>query len=189
MKRLIIATALWALAVAPWVNAQQVNSLFADRRARQVGDVVTILVVEYAAATSQASTSSEKSEDHGFVSKGGAQTLAYSPMYGLQGQLDNGFNGNAAVERKGQLKTKITASISEILPNGNFVIQGSRVMDVNGEKETTSITGTVRPEDITGSNTVYSTQVADVQISYQGKGVVNSGQKPGLLAKFFNWIF
>jgi len=180
---------LTAMLLSGSVLAQHSNSMFADRRAHQVGDVVTILVVEYAAATSSAKTTSKKENDVGVLGTGGAQAQAYSPIYGLRGQVDNGFNGNAGVERKGQLRTKITATIAEIMPNGNFVIQGSRLMDVNGEKETTTITGTVRPEDISWQNTVQSTQVADVQISYQGKGVVNSGQKPGLIAKLFNWVF
>lgn len=186
-RRMIIGFIVLMLSGSLW--AQHANSMFADRRARQVGDVVTILVVEYAAATSSAKTTSKKENDVGLMGTGGPQAQAYSPIYGLRGQVDNGFNGNAGVERKGQLQTKITATISEMLPNGNFVIQGSRLMDVNGEKETTTITGTIRPEDVSWENTVFSTQVADVQISYQGKGVVNSGQKPGMIAKLFNWIF
>lgn len=165
------------------------TSLFADRRAREVGDVITILVVEYSTASSEASTETQKNNDHGFLATGGAQAQAYSPMYGLRGNIKNGYRGDAAVSRQGRVRTKITASITEINTNGNFLIQGNRMVEVNGEKELTTITGTVRPEDISWDNTVYSYQVADAQISYKGKGVVNSGQKPGFLAKVLNWIF
>jgi len=165
------------------------QSMFADRRARGVGDVITILVVEYSVASSEASTSTKKENDHGFLATGGANVQAYSPMYGLRGKVNNGFRGDASVSREGRVRTKITANISEINPNGYFIIQGSRTVEVNGEKELTNITGTVRPEDVSWNNTVYSYQIADVQISYKGKGVVNSGQKPGFIAKILNWIF
>ncbi len=181
--------AMACLAMGRTVEAQHTTSMFSDRKAHRVGDVITILVVEYSSATSEAKTSSKKENDVGFLGTGGPQAQAYSPIYGLRGQVNNGFNGNAGVQRKGQLRTKITATISEIMANGNFIIQGSRLMDLNGEKETTTITGTIRSEDISWQNTILSTQVADVQIVYQGKGVVNSGQKPGLIAKLFNWVF
>ena len=165
------------------------TSMFADRRARQVGDVITILVVEYSSASSEASTSTNKESDHGFLATGGSKTQAYSPMYGLRGKLNNGFRGDAAVSRQGRIRTKITANIKEINANGNLVIEGSRVVEVNGEKELTTITGTVRSKDISWDNTVYSYQIADAQISYKGKGVVNTGQRPGFLTKILNWIF
>lgn len=165
------------------------GSLFADHRARNVGDVVTILVVEYASASSEAQTSTQKENDHGFLATGGSQAQAYSPMYGIRGNVRNGFTGDASVSRQGRLRTKITANITEITPTGNFMIQGSRVVEVNGEKELTTITGVVRPQDLSWDNTVYSYQLADVEVSYKGKGVVNTGQKPGFLAKLLNWIF
>jgi flagellar L-ring protein precursor FlgH len=164
-------------------------SMFADRRAQQVGDIITILVMEYSQASSEATTSTQKDNDHGLLATGGAQAQAYSPMYGLRGNVSNGFRGDASVTREGRVRTKITANITERNSNGNLVIQGSRVVEVNGEKELTTITGTVRPQDISWNNTVYSYQVADAEISYKGKGVVNSGQKPGFLAKVLNWIF
>ena len=182
--------ALFVVNVAGTVWGQTMgSSMFADRRARGVGDVITILVVEYSTASSEASTATQKDNDHGLLATGGAQTQAYSPMYGLRGNIQNGFRGDAAVSRQGRVRTKITASITEINSNGNFLIQGNRIVEVNGEKELTTITGTVRPEDISWDNTVYSYQIADAQISYKGKGVVNTGQKPGFLAKILNWIF
>lgn len=186
--RFFIGIILFGLSI-PLFAQNMAASMFADRRAQQVGDIITILVVEYSQASSEASTTTQKDNDHGFLATGGSQAQAYSPMYGLRGNVSNGFRGDASVTRQGRVRTKITANITERNANGNFIIQGSRVVEVNGEKELTTITGTVRPQDISWHNTVYSYQVADVELSYKGKGVVNSGQKPGFLAKLLNWIF
>lgn len=190
MKRYTAKSMILFIGLVPGLIAQvPQKSMFSDHRARNVGDVITILVVEYATASSKAQTKSKKTNDHGLQAIGGPETQAYSPMYGLRGVLNNGFTGDAGVSRQGNLRTKITASISEITPNGTLILQGIREVEVNGEKEMTTITGTVRPQDISWENTVYSYQLADVKISYKGKGVVHTGQKPGFLAKFFNWIF
>lgn len=186
-KCLIVLAAI-SLAGTVW-GQNMSTSMFADRRARIVGDVITILVVEYSAASSEASTTTSKDNDHGFLVTGGSNMKAHAPMYGLRGNIRNGFRGDASVSRQGRVRTKITANITEINPNGNFIIQGSRTVEVNGEKELTTITGTVRPQDVSWDNTVYSYQIADAQISYKGKGVVNTGQKPGFLTRVLNWIF
>ena len=172
------------------VAAQSASySMFADRRARNMGDIITILVVEYSAASSEASSMTEKTNDHGFTMYGGTGTQAFSPQNGLRGNVANRYDGSAAVTRKGQLRTKITATVTEIRSNGDLVLQGNRMVEVNGEKELATIIGVVRQEDVSGDNTVYSWQLADAQISYKGKGVVNTGNRPGLLAKILNWVF
>jgi len=172
-------------------QAQQAyaSSLFTDHRARQVGDIVTILIVEYSSAQSEANSKSSKTSDHGFSSTGGAKSLAYMPLYGLKGQFKNGFDNGAATSRKGSLTGKITATITKVNENGNLVLSGLREVTVNGEKEKIEISGSVRPEDIKSDNTVYSYNVADAKILYQGKGLVDKGQKPGLLDKLLGWIF
>lgn len=179
------------LPVPRLVRAQQTftSSLFTDHRARQAGDIVTILIVEYSSAQSEANSKSSKTSDHGFSSTGGAKSLAYMPLYGLKGQFKNGFDNGAATSRKGSLTGKITATITKVTENGNLVISGLREVTVNGEKEKIQISGTVRPEDVTSDNTVYSYNVADAKILYQGKGLVDKGQKPGLLDKLLGWIF
>lgn len=164
-------------------------SMFSDRRARKVGDIITILVVEYSTATSEASTVTDKTNDHGFTMYGGSGTQAFSPMNGMRGNFQNGYDGTASVSRKGQLQTKITATVTEIRPNGDLMLQGNRGVVMNGETETATITGVVRQEDVSGENTVYSYQLADAQISYSGKGVVNTGQRPGMITKLLNWVF
>lgn len=168
---------------------QTAPSLFSDHRANQVGDIVTILIVEYSSASSEANSKTSKNSDHGVSATGGAKSDAYLPLYGLRGQLKNGFDNEAATSRKGSLTAKITATISEVTANGNFVVKGAREVLVNGEKESISISGTVRPQDIDSDNTIYSYNMADAKIAYNGKGLVDRGQKPGIIDKLLGWIF
>jgi len=194
MRKFIKSNAMFIMfglmfAVATRVEAQQGMSMFSDRKAKTIGDIVTILVMEYSVASSEAKTETSKNNDHGLYATGGMKVAAFSPYFGARGNVKNKFKGDASVERRGKLRTKITATITEISPNGNLVLQGSRNMIVNGENEEAIITGSVRPEDISASNTVYSFQIAEARITYKGTGVVRNGQKPGFIAKVFNWIF
>lgn len=165
------------------------GSLFADQRARNVGDIITVLVVEYSTASSEAKTSTSKQSDHGLMLYGGSKSAAYSPKQGIRGEVNNDFDGGGSVKRQGQLQTKVTATVNEVRANGDLVIQGTRTMDVNGEKGMTSVYGVVRQQDISGANTVYSYQLAEAQIQYNGKGVVTDGQKPGFLTRMINKVF
>lgn len=164
------------------------KNLFADHRAHGVGDVITIEIVEVAQASNEAST--EISKEQGTdLDLSGSGPLDFIPLTGLQGDVRNDYSGEGKTTRKGNLKAKITAIIIQVLPNGNFLIEGSRVVDVNGEKQTTVLTGIIRPQDITTNNTVYSYNIADAQISYTGRGPIQTGQRPGFFAKIINWIF
>ncbi|MCD6115736.1 flagellar basal body L-ring protein FlgH [bacterium] len=186
---ILIAAIISFLFAAIYPPISEAQSLFADKKARAVGDILTVLVVESSTASSRAKTETNKVNDHGVLAKGGSGTLAYSPMYGINGRVNNKFAGDALVSRKGALRTTITVQIKEVKPNGNLVVEGKRALEVNGEKEMTTITGIVRPQDISGMNTIYSYQLADAQISYKGKGVVQTGQRPGILTRILNWIF
>jgi flagellar L-ring protein precursor FlgH len=183
---MVFSTIYFKLGVCQQLSAP---SLFADHRANRVGDIVTILIVEYSSASSQANSKTSKNSDHSISSTGGSGSQSYMPLYGLRGQLKNGFDNEAATSRKGSLTGKITASITEVTANGNLIVKGDREVMVNGEKEMITISGVVRPEDIGGDNTVYSFNMADAKITYQGKGLVDRGQKPGIIDRLLGWIF
>ncbi|NQS97603.1 MAG: flagellar basal body L-ring protein FlgH [candidate division Zixibacteria bacterium] len=164
------------------------KSLYSDHRAHEVGDVITIEIVEVAQASNEASTEIKK-EQGSDVSISGSGPLDFIPLTGFQGDVKNDYSGEGKTTRKGKLKAKITARIIQVLPNGNLLIEGSRVVDVNGERQTTVLTGVIRPQDITPQNIVYSYNIADAQISYTGRGPVQTSQRPGFFAKLLNWIF
>ncbi|MCX7726069.1 MAG: flagellar basal body L-ring protein FlgH, partial [Chitinispirillaceae bacterium] len=99
------------------------------------------------------------------------------------------YDGKGGTSRQGNLVATISARVVKVLDNGNLVIEGSKVVEINDEKEIIKITGIVRPQDVKRDNTILSTNIADAQITYTGKGVVNTGRRPGLLARFLNWLF
>lgn len=164
-------------------------TLYSDHRAHSVGDVVTIEIVEVATASNEASTELKKEHDSSLNLSAGTGALDFIPMAGYNTSNSNDYSGEGKTSRKGNLKAKITAVIKEILPNGNLLIEGSRIVEINGEKQITVLTGIIRSADITPLNTVYSYNIADAQITFKGSGAVQTGQRPGLFAKIVNWIF
>ena len=87
------------------------------------------------------------------------------------------------------VEATVSCTVIDVLPNGNLVIQGQRMVDVNNDSEIIQISGIIRPADINSKNTVNSHQVAQFNVSLTGKGVVNSKQTPGFMSTFFNWVF
>ncbi|MDZ7260807.1 MAG: flagellar basal body L-ring protein FlgH [candidate division KSB1 bacterium] len=164
------------------------TSLFADHKAHEVGDVVTIYIIEFSKGSNEAVSSTRK-EDKLSASGGGQNALKFIPLFGFDANTKIEHDGDAATSRKGSLQAKMSARIIEKMANGLLKIEGSRVIDINGEKQVTILTGIVRPEDITANNIVYSYNIADAQITYKGKGMVNSGQRPGFLMRLINWLF
>ena len=165
------------------------QSLFTDHRALAVGDIVTILIVEYSSAKSEANSSNKRTNDKGLTMTGGSGSSTYMPLFGINGKTKNNFDNDAETSRKGSLTGKITATITDVTTNGNFIIKGEREVIVNGEKEKMTVSGIVRPEDILSNNTILSENIGDAKISYQGRGLVDKGQKPGLFSRFLGWLF
>jgi len=163
------------------------RSLFSDRRAYQVGDVVTILIIEQSMGSHEAGTETDSQNDLGLSAAGGGELSDIN--YGLNAQWKNKHEGVGETRRGTNLQGTLAARIIEITENGNLVIEGTREVIINGEKQHTTLRGVVRPEDISGQNTVFSYNVADAQIEYTGKGEINSAAKPGFFTRILNWIF
>jgi len=170
------------------------DSLFADLKARQVGDMLTVLIVENDSASKQASTSTDRSSS---ISAGIPNLL------GLEGKLPgdgnamlganfkNGFAGNGSTSRKGQLNASLAVQVIDTYPNGNLKILGGKEVMVNSEVQTVYLTGIVRPVDISAANTVQSTKILNARISYTGNGAIGDKQEPGWLMRIFDnvWPF
>ncbi len=176
---------IWAILAQPSFG----QSLFADFKAHQVGDIVTIYIVEFSTASNAASSKTDNSNKSGLSSGGGTGALKFLPLFGADLKYGNSFEGKGETTQHGQLKAKMSAKIVGKSPSGTLKIQGKKVVEINGDKQITILTGWVRPEDVTTDNVVYSYNIADAQISYKGKGVVNAAQKPGWVTKIINWIF
>lgn len=168
-----------------WKN----QSLYVDRKANRVGDIVTIFIVESSSAKSSAGTDTKEST--GLSLSGGPHTgeLNFLPLFSSTASGDHQYKGNGNTSRTGTLTATITAQVIDVLSNGNLVLEGQREVLINGEKETITIRGIARPEDIASDNKIRSSLLADASISYNGKGTVSDGSQPGILTRFINWLF
>lgn len=167
------------------------KSMFTDIKAHQVGDVLTVLVVEDARATNRAKTITKKetkAETKGGPAVGGG-LWKYIGEWGLSGNTKSEYDGEGRLEKSGAIKAKMTVRVIAVSENGDLAIEGSRVMSINSDKETLFLSGIVRQKDISASNTIYSYQVADAQVSFKGKGQTHDGARPGMLTRIINWIF
>jgi flagellar L-ring protein precursor FlgH len=150
---LLAACCCAAAAAGPKKFSENINrSLFSDRRAYQVGDVVTILIVEHAVGSNQSGTNTDVDNQLG-LSAVGTGDLSSTNM-GMNGQWKHKSDGTGETSRSGTLQGTLSAKIVEITPTVNLVIEGSRSVIINGEKQETTLKGTVRAEDISGQNTV-----------------------------------
>lgn len=172
------------------LNARDLSgkSLFADHRSREVGDILTVLIMDNAQASNEAKTSTGTSSKVGASAKA-TGALDFIPLMGADGTLSNSYSGSGKTERKGVLKATLAARITEIMPNGNFLIEGSKTVEVNGEKQITAINGMVRPQDILDNNAIYSNNIANLQVNYTGDGVNSDAEQPGIMSRFINWLF
>jgi flagellar L-ring protein FlgH len=161
------------------------SSLFSNLKAYRAGDIVTVLIEEQSSASSKAQTDTKVKNE----AKGGPGTgaLDFMSLWGLDSE--NNYKGDAQTNRSGQLQARMSATIVEVLANGDFRIEGQREVNVNGEHERIKLSGTIRSRDIGPDNTILSTYVANAQIMYDGKGIVDSGHEPGFIAKILNWLF
>ena len=165
------------------------RSLFADQKAIRVGETVTVLVVEVAQASNDATTNTSRASDlslNASMSTPGGTTSSGATA-GIQ--TGNGFKGAGSTTNNGVMKAKISAHVDSVYANGNMFISGSRNIIINGDEQIMKVTGIVRPSDIQADNSIYSYSISDAMISYSGKGLINDSQKPGWLTKFLHWIF
>ncbi len=165
------------------------QSLFEDYKARRVGDVLTVLLVERTEAqkSANASTSKESSVDLRAPTIGGRQaTHRGLPIFQAEGGGTRSFEGQGGAAQSNMLEGSIAVTVANVLPNGNLVVQGEKWVRINQGEEYIRLRGIVRPVDIAPDNTVLSTQVADAQVAYGGTGVVASSSMPGWLSRFFS---
>jgi flagellar L-ring protein precursor FlgH len=183
------SAALRELAPGTVYNPAAGFALFTDLRARQVGDILTVLLVERTNASKESSTSTEKdtSLDTGMPIFGGKQpTLNGRPLLNNEIDSSNSFDGKADSSQSNRLDGSITVTVADRLPNGNLVERDEKQLTINQGQEYVRLQGIVRPVDIGPQNTVPSTKVGDARITYSGKGALADANHPGWLSRFFN---
>ena len=169
-----------------------------DFKARKKGDVLTIVISESASASKEAKTDTTRDTSinagiPNFMGLQGAGVIANN----LGGDMKNLINANAAssyagsgsTSRKESLSATLTAKIMDVLPNGNFLIEGRRNVKVNDEDQEIVLEGVVRPKDVSADNTVNSMFIADARITYTGKGIISDRQSPGWLMNIIDKVW
>jgi flagellar L-ring protein precursor FlgH len=180
-----------------WKGVSSTNILFGDQRARSVGDIITVKIVEISQASEKATTGTNRSSDInvGIPHLLGLETNKIPSSIDLSQMISastkNNFAGDGETTRTGSLSATITARIVDVMPNGNLAIEGKREINVNSEKKEILVQGIIRTRDIAYDNTILSTQVADAKIIYTGVGVIGEKQDPGWLARWMDrlWPF
>jgi flagellar L-ring protein precursor FlgH len=173
-------------------QAGQQMELFADLKARRVGDVLTIRLTESTAASKSAVTKTAKTtgvNNTGPTVLGKTITAAGVPIFTTTLAGADSFDGEGSSTQGNTLAGSLTVTVMEVQSNGNLVIQGDKTLKLNQGDEFVHVSGVVRRADIATDNTVTSDKVADAHISYSGKGVIDSSNRMGWLARFFNSAF
>ncbi len=163
-------------------------NLYSDSRAHGIGDPLTVTISE--TTTAQSSANTKTAHDDSVNVNGGAgllQRLFHDLT--LTSTNSRSSNGNGQTTRSGTLNTTIAVLVKDVLPNGTLRIEGSRLIGINRENQRVTFVGTVRPEDIAPDNSIPSSLIADVQIRYDGKGIVGDTQRPGILSRLFRFLF
>lgn len=163
-------------------------TLFQDRRAYRVGDMLTIVLSEETESSKKAGTKYGKSSNVGFA----APTIGGSTLDNLAVSVDaqRGFDGSASSSQGNKLEGSITVTVHEVLPNGVLRISGEKWIRLNQGDEFIRLTGIVRVDDISRSNRVASSRIGDARITYSGRGAMADSNAAGWLTQFFNspWV-
>ncbi|MHB1619252.1 MAG: flagellar basal body L-ring protein FlgH [Sulfuricella sp.] len=169
-------------------QASYSRPLFEDRRARNIGDVLTINIVESTSASKNVSSTAGRTSS--VAETAATPTIfGYTPSTNLSTSVSASgvqkFEGKGDTSQKNALLGTITVTVIDVLPNGNLLVSGEKQMGINEGTEYVRFSGVVNPSTISAANVVTSTQVADARIEFKGRGEMDSAQAMGWLAKFF----
>ena len=166
-----------------WRNGSR--SFFKDQRAHQIGDLLTVTVniTDQANFANETQRSRTTTEDSGITAFHGSSLLGQRAQSVLPGRLltadsTMGTDGKGTIVRQETLQTNIAAVVTQLLPNGNLVVEGKQEIRVNYEKRELIVAGIVRPEDIQSDNTIDSSKIAQARIAYGGHGEISDIQQP-----------
>lgn len=158
------------------------RSLTGDRRARQIGDVLTVLIVENSSATATADTKTDKNNNSAANLTDPKKQQNYSLGF------NENFDGAGKIARSGRLLAQISVRVTSIERNGDLRIKGDQNIEINGEKQAITLEGRIRSVDISETNTVPSSRISDAKINYVGDGVLAETQHKGWLSRMFSFL-
>ena len=177
-----------------WVDGRS-GSLFSDPRASGIGDLITVLVDESTSLTSSQQTSREKSSNIANEVKQFLFSPVASKFGTKKGELpkteistSSGSEGGGLVTNRQTLRSRASVIVVDVLPNGNFIIEGVRAVSFSGQQYYGKLRGIVRPYDVSRTNTILSSSIADARIEYVSQGSLSNAEKEGWLSRTLNKI-
>lgn len=178
------AAASLATPGSTWAAGSRLADAARDVRASQVDDVLTVLVNEQASAVSSGTTKTGRtSSAKNSIAALAGITKATGPLANLANiSGDTQLSGQGSTTRTTSLNTTLTARVTHVLPNGGLVVEASKDIQINSERQTITVRGVIRPADIDFTNSVQSTRLAQLEVRVNGKGVVGDAiRRPNFL--------
>ena len=166
-----------------WVDSQW--GMFADKKARDVGDILTIVIDE---STTQSATKSRSNSKSGNVNLN-AGTGIFHFLAAASASASDSFKADGSAKDTNSFSGRITVTVVEVLPNDNMIVEGTQSIWQNKDEHKITLRGIVRRADVTAANTVPSYKVADATLKFDGKGPLNAKQRQGILTQIFNILF
>lgn len=161
------------------------RSFFNDQRAQRIGDIITVSIEidDKAELSNSSNRSREGSTSAGLTNFFGLEdtigdALGINPANMVTADAESEHRGTGAINREEKIELTVAAVIVDRLPNGNLVLAGRQEVRINGELRELTVSGIIRPEDVTSSNTINHTQIAEARISYGGRGQISAIQRP-----------
>lgn len=161
------------------------RSVFADRKASQIGDILTILISESSNTSQSLSNSNSKSGNNSLSA--GTGIFGFLASASASGSDDFKADGNA--RNTNTARGNVTVTVVDKQDNGNLVVEGTQSIWNNNNEHKITLRGVVRPDDISYNNTIVSSKVADATLRFDGKGPLNAKQRQGILTQIFNILF
>lgn len=171
------------------------HSMFSDKKAHAVGDILTILVQENNAASKQNNTSTAKQAAvdasiasflYGPTASGLLTKKGKYPALKFDAKSD--FSGGGQINNSEKITARLAVRVIDVLPNGNLVVEGRRQTAFSGEKQDATLRGTVRADDVMANNTIYSYNMADATIQFESKGTITDSQRKGWFTRIWDKI-
>lgn len=189
MRKIFLCSIIFVLGLSVSAGAQSLwndnANWFADARPGRVGDIITVLINERTDAKDEATMDVQKATSN-TVSNG---TGILNFIRGITFSSTNASAGDGSVERKHHATGTLACLVTEVLPNGNLVIEGTRDIRTSEEILQFQLIGVIRPQDVTADNQISSQLIANAELAVKGKGVISRTQKVGIITKILQEVF
>ena len=174
-----------SMAQSLWSENGYYHSIFADRKACQVGDILTIVISE--STTTSASKSSSNKKSGSTSLSAGVGIFDFLKAASASGS--DSFSAKGAAADTNTVRGNVTVTVVDVQPNGNMTIEGTQSIWQNRDEHKITFRGVCRQDDVLANNTIPSTKIADATVKFDGKGPLNAKQRQGILTQVFNFLF